>query len=259
MVIACPSCASRLNVPDDAPSKPDRKVLCPGCKQVFVMKAGIRAARSSPPSQPPAPTASPSKAPEAAQPEAATRRMTRVDLSSFQASLPGTPPARAATTRADDPSTSPMPGLSRSDELSLDPALAEPPGLEASVSEAWEVDRKDYKGTIFDMQELRDLVKRGWLDPADPIRVPGSASWIDAGFHPQLASAFAIRKKSDQAKLAAPTTKPLGCANHPQKRATHRCDQCAHAYCGACGNESELRQLPVLLCLQCDIAMTPLR
>jgi hypothetical protein len=57
---------------------------------------------------------------------------------------------------------------------------------------------------------------------------------------------------------AAAGRKPLACARHPERKAVQRCDSCHRAYCASCGTETELRQKPVVLCLECDVPMTSL-
>ena len=125
--------------------------------------------------------------------------------------------------------------------------------------ERWEVDRADYKGTSFDVGEMKDLVKRGWIDRTDGVRPAGSVVWTSAQDHPALAKAFALRAKSESAKFSASAVrKALTCANHPKAKARWRCETCGRVFCNQCTNESELRDKAVELCVECDVPMTPL-
>jgi len=185
MVIACPRCDARLDIPAPAAAKPDKKVLCPGCKQVFRLKEGKR--RRAP------------------------------------------APAPANVTVADAP----------------------------DLFQRWEVDRPDYEDSVFSLGELEDMVRRRWLDGDDRVRVAGTVDWRPASEMAELERAFKLRKKETRKRLEAMARKKVHpCANHARKRASHICFECARAFCFRCGNESEIRDQAVVLCVECDAAMT---
>ena len=294
MVIACPDCTARLDVAEDSAEKPTQKVLCPGCKKVFLMKDGIRAAlklasaslSSSgsvkiPPPAPPPLTAVPpvSQPPRIAKPTPLVARVPPVAPAEppRPAPRPDPPAADAAgpESAAFDPSETRKMPAGELAALRAERAAARQPDAPGSLEEAlagalstgapvradaWQVDRADYKDTAFDMDELKDLIKRGWLDRDDGIRIIGSTSWLAAIDHPMLATAFMLRQKLDAKNLAQAVAKGpvLSCATHPKQRAIWRCDTCHRAYCGSCSNESEIRQQMVMLCVECDVPLKPL-
>jgi hypothetical protein len=145
--------------------------------------------------------------------------------------------------------------------LSLEEALASAgPGGDAAAEALWLVDRADFGGASFSMLELQDLVKRGWLHRGDGIRPVGDQRWTQASEHPELVKPFAVRAKLDAQNLSQATARgaALPCANHADKRARWRCGACQRVFCAECGNETEVRQQMVTLCIDCDEPMTPL-
>ena len=210
MVIACPRCAARLNIPEKAVKKPEKKVLCPGCRQVFLMKEGVQSVAKPPPVAAVAP-----------------------------------------------PATSEFGGEGLELHTAPDsflPSEEAPPT--APTGPRFEVDRTDYKNSDFDIEELRDLIKRGWISKADRIRQVDSEQWTVASKAPSLKKAFEFRQREIAGKLQSMARKSThACANHARKKATHICLECAHAFCRDCGND-ELGATP--LCLECDAEMSPI-
>ncbi len=282
MVIACPGCAARLNVSEETGAKSEQKVLCPGCKRVFLMKEGVRAAAIAAPAAAPAAARVPPPAvPPPASPPVTARRAGGAPA---PAHAPPTPAAEAkrvpppqASPASPAPPASPAKGfdplatrrMTAADfqqkapdadaatdvPITFEEAIAGAlPPEEGAVRDGWEVDRADYQGTVFSMDELKDLIKRGWLERTDGVRHAGGGSFIEAGDHPTLAKAFSLRQKMDAQKIQAAVSKSaaLPCANHPKNRAVFRCDRCAKVFCDHCGNETEIRQKTVFLCPVCD-------
>jgi hypothetical protein len=140
---------------------------------------------------------------------------------------------------------------------SLEEALA---GSGAGPAEAWQVDRVDYQGMTFGLDELDDLVRRGWLDRTDGVRRLGEPRFVEAATVDRLRKAFALRQKLDEKKMATSASRgvPLYCANHAGKKARLACPGCSRFFCAECCNESEIRQKPVQLCVECDRPMTAL-
>jgi hypothetical protein len=208
MVLACPVCSARLDVPDKLAAKLSRKMRCPGCKEVFTVEQGISSERTA------------------------------------------SAPASAAGDEIAD-----LFGSALRQAAQQETGLAAPAASPAS--DLWEIDKPDYQGSAFPMQELQDLVKRGWVEKADAIRIQGSPDWIEAGEHPALATAFAVYRKQEAARLTKELSRggSLMCCNHPDKAAAYLCRDCQKLFCDRCGNESEIRQQPVFLCLECDEPM----
>ena len=234
MIIACPKCSAGLDIPEAAAERPNKKVMCPACRHVFRMheaKSPAEGGETAPPvqagmSQPGPPLMTPS-APYIPQPS---------DPAAAQAAPLG-------------------PGL-EADLGSAELDLGEVDG--APSAGRFEVDRDDYSGTTFDLPEMQDLVKRGWVLKSDRIRPSGNEAWLDASKFSGLEQAFALRQKQIAQKLQQMARKSSHpCEHHPKKPATHICLECARAFCSDCGNSAELGDSSTVLCLDCDAKMAP--
>lgn len=154
----------------------------------------------------------------------------------------------------------PAPTLSPPAPQPVPPVPAAPPAVPgtppAVTPKTWTVDLVDGVRSGLVLNEVRDLIRFGTLNPGNQACLDGSDEWMPAGSVTEFTRYFQLANShagQQPAGAAAPIGNRTACTRHPAVAATCICTRCGKPFCDDCTVAPQRMRTELKVCPECQV------